>query len=69
MNGQARPEAARGPGGKRAASGHRAPWTAETVPPELLAIVDAAADRAHRPGGSVAQAVADLLNAYDRFRS
>lgn len=40
-------------------------WTAENVPPLLLAVVSSAAGRAHKQGGQVAANLADVLNAYD----
>ena len=43
-------------------------WTAETLPPELVAILDEQACRAHSPNGTVRRCLADLLNAYDQLR-
>lgn len=43
-------------------------WTAETLPPELVAILDDRAGRVHSPGGAVRSCLADIINAYDRWR-
>lgn len=43
-------------------------WTAETLPPELTAILDEQADRVHSPNGAVRRCLADILNAYDQWR-
>lgn len=43
-------------------------WTAETLPPELTAILDEQAGRAHSPSGAVRRCLADILNAYDQLR-
>lgn len=43
-------------------------WTAQTLPPELTAILDEQAGRVHSPGGVVRRCLADILNAYDELR-
>ena len=43
------------------------PWSAQNVPPLLLAIVSAAAGKRHKPGGVVAANLAEVLNAYDNI--
>lgn len=43
-------------------------WTAESLPRELVAILDEQAGRAHSPGGAVRRCLAEILNAYDRLR-
>lgn len=47
------------------------PWTAETVPEELLTLLDDLAGMQHSPTGRVASALATILNVYDErsFRS
>jgi hypothetical protein len=44
------------------------PFTAETVPPELVAILDEQAGIAHSATGSVRRCLADMLNRYDEMR-
>jgi hypothetical protein len=44
-------------------------WTAESLPPELVAILDEQAGRAHSPAGAVRSCLADILNAYDAMRA
>ncbi len=44
-------------------------WTAESIPPELVAILDEQAGKQHSPGGSVRRCLADILNAYDEMRA
>lgn len=58
------------PGGW-APPGNRVAWTAETLPQELLDILDARAGKAHSRSGPVVLALVDILNAYDTgsFRS
>ena len=46
----------------------RGPWTAETVPPELVAILDEQAGIVHSATGSVRRCLADILNQYDEMR-
>lgn len=43
-------------------------WTAETIPPELAAILDEQAGEVHSPGGAVRRCLADILNRYDELR-
>jgi hypothetical protein len=43
-------------------------WTAEALPPELVAILDEQAGRVHSPNGAVRRCLADILNAYDELR-
>jgi hypothetical protein len=43
-------------------------WTAETIPPELTAILDEQASKMHSPTGAVRSCLADILNAYDQYR-
>lgn len=40
-------------------------WTAESVPPLLLAVISQAAGKGHKPGGKVAANLAEVLNVYD----
>ena len=58
------------PGGW-ATPGDRNPWTADTVPQELLDILDERAGKRHSRTGPVVAALVEILNAYDRhsFRS
>ena len=42
-------------------------WTAESIPPDLVAILDEQAGKQHSPGGSVRRCLADILNAYDEL--
>lgn len=44
-------------------------WTAESLPPELVAILDGQAGRVHSPTGAVRSCLADILNAYDALRA
>jgi hypothetical protein len=45
------------------------PWTADTIPPELTAILDARAGKEHSATGAVRSCLAEILNAYDELRS
>jgi hypothetical protein len=44
-------------------------WTAESLPPELTAILDAQAGKVHSATGAVRSCLADVLNAYDELRT
>ena len=44
-------------------------WTAESLPPELVAILDERAGRVHSPNGAVRSCLAEILNAYDAMRA
>lgn len=43
-------------------------WTAQSLPPELVAILDRQAGKVHSPSGAVRSCLADILNAYDEMR-
>lgn len=45
------------------------PWTADTIPPELAAILDERAGQEHSPGGAVRSCLAEILNRYDELRT
>lgn len=44
-------------------------WTAESLPPELVAILDERAGKTHSPNGAVRSCLAEILNAYDAMRA
>lgn len=45
------------------------PWTADTIPPELTAILDARAGKEHSATGAVRSCLAEILEEYDRLRA